>query len=225
MTKKKEWTLTRKKLASQTLPEWLQERVDSGELNLLDDATRQTLLKQTLSSYLKDKPLWVFAYGSLMWNPTFHFEHVEPCTLEGYHRQFCIRDVIARGTSARPALMLGVEKGGKCHGLGYQISPKEVNKELEILWNREMLTGVYVPTWVDILSSSNEKVSALTFTMNQSHPNYLPGLPLAQVSQFVAMASGPLGRNCDYLFQLVERLHELGLEDVAMSQLKQAIMK
>ncbi|WP_299004404.1 gamma-glutamylcyclotransferase [uncultured Shewanella sp.] len=225
MTKKERWTLTREKLASQTLPEWLQERVDSGELNLLDDAARQTLLKQTLSSYLKDKPLWIFAYGSLMWNPTFHFEHVEPCILKGYHRQFCIRDVIARGTSAQPALMLGIEQGGECQGLGYQISPKKVNKELEILWNREMLTGVYVPTWVDIVLSSKEKVSALTFTMNPTHPNYLPGLSLEQVDQFVATASGPLGRNCDYLFQLVERLQELDLEDEAMSQLKQSLTK
>ncbi|WP_298769151.1 gamma-glutamylcyclotransferase [uncultured Shewanella sp.] len=225
MTKKEEWALTRKKLASQTLPEWLQERVDSGELNLLDEETRQTLLKQTLSSYLKDKPLWIFAYGSLMWNPTFHFEHVEPCTLKDYHRQFCIRDVIARGTSAQPALMLGIEQGGKCQGLGYQISPKEVNKELEILWNREMLTGVYVPTWVDIWLSSNEKVSALTFTMNQSHSNYLPGLSLAEVSQFMATASGPLGRNSDYLLQLVGRLQELGLEDESMSELRQALIK
>ncbi|WP_299496965.1 gamma-glutamylcyclotransferase [uncultured Shewanella sp.] len=224
MTKKQGWKLTRNKLISRTLPEWLQERVDLGELNLLDEETRQTLLTQTLSSYLKGKPLWVFAYGSLMWNPTFHFSHVEPCTLEGYHRQFCIRDIIARGTSAIPALMLGVEEGGQCQGLGYEIPAAEVNNELELLWNREMLTGVYIPTWVEIITSANETVPALTFTMNKAHANYLPGLSLEQVSQSIAAASGPLGRNSDYLLKLVDCLDELGVNDVAMSHLKQVLL-
>lgn len=225
MSDKKEWELTRNSMKAKQLPEWLQERIDAGELRLLDEETRQALLKQTLSSYLKDQPLWVFAYGSLMWNPTFHFSHVEPCTLEGYHRQFCIRDVIARGTSAVPALMLGVEEGGSCQGLGYQIPADEVNNELELIWNREMLTGVYIPTWVEIMTSSNDTRSALTFTMNKAHANYLPALSLEQVSQSIAMASGPLGRNSDYLFKLVERLNELGVNDVPMSDLKHALMK
>ncbi|MCL1127342.1 gamma-glutamylcyclotransferase [Shewanella surugensis] len=225
MSKKKKWALTRDTLKSQPLPEWLQERIDSGELSLLDEEARQALLEQTLSSYLKDQPLWIFAYGSLMWNPTFHFDQVEPCTLDGFHRKFCIRDVIARGTSAVPALMLGIEEGGKCEGLGYQIPVGEVKNELELLWNREMLTGVYVPTWVEIITSSKEVLPALTFTMNKSHDNYLPGLSRAQVSHSLGIASGPLGQNSDYLFQLVDRLSELGIHDVAMSELKQALGK
>jgi cation transport regulator ChaC len=46
---------------------------------------------------------WVFAYGSLMWNPEFPHQEVRAARLLGYHRAFCVYSHHYRGTRERPA--------------------------------------------------------------------------------------------------------------------------
>ena len=46
--------------------------------------------------------IWVFAYGSLIWNPAFHYVERRQTRLHGYHRKFCLRTHIGRGTPELP---------------------------------------------------------------------------------------------------------------------------
>src|SRR5579859_6246974 len=41
---------------------------------------------------------WVFAYGSLIWNPEFPYVDKAPALLRGYHRSFCLYSWHYRGT-------------------------------------------------------------------------------------------------------------------------------
>ena len=55
--------------------------------------------------------VWIFAYGSLMWNPGFAAAESEPAVLCGYHRRFCIVSRMYRGTPETPGLVLGLDCG------------------------------------------------------------------------------------------------------------------
>src|SRR4051812_14280179 len=89
------------------------------------------------------QPVWIFAYGSLMWNPEFAFAEMRPAHLRGYHRSFCLYSRDYRGTPEQPGLVLGLDRGGSCHGIAYRLPPAEVGAVLDRIWAREMTGQVY----------------------------------------------------------------------------------
>ena len=106
--------------------------------------------------------LWVFGYGSLMWDPGFGFVRSASARLHGYHRAFCVYSTRYRGTPERPGLVLGLDRGGCCRGIAFLIAEAEVGRVLENLWAREMPRLVYRPRLVPV-DVGAEKVNALTF--------------------------------------------------------------
>src|SRR5260370_40018264 len=90
------------------------------------------------------EPVWVFAYGSLMWNPEIGFAEARRGVLHGYHRSFCLYSRDYRGTPERPGLVLGLDRGGSCRGIVYRLGPDRVGEALDRIWAREM-TGVGFP--------------------------------------------------------------------------------
>jgi cation transport protein ChaC len=66
--------------------------------------------------------LYVFAYGSLMWDPGFRFTERRRGLLRGYHRAFCIYSHHYRGTPQSPGLVLGLDHGGACRGIVYRVA-------------------------------------------------------------------------------------------------------
>ena len=56
--------------------------------------------------------IWVFGYGSLMWNPGFPYVDARPAHLLGYHRAFCLYSEHYRGTPEHRGLVLGLDSGG-----------------------------------------------------------------------------------------------------------------
>ena len=99
-------------------------------------------------SVAPDQDVWVFGYGSLMWNPAFHHVELRPARLHGWHRSFCLWNTFGRGSPEKPGLMLALQPGGACAGVALRIAADAVPSELGVLWNREMLTGAYLPRWV-----------------------------------------------------------------------------
>src|SRR5260370_7544125 len=89
------------------------------------------------------EPVWVFAYGSLMWNPEIAFAEARPGFLHGYHRSFCLYSRDYRGTPERPGLVLGLDRGGSCRGIVYRLPPDRVGETLDRIWAREMTAQVY----------------------------------------------------------------------------------
>src|SRR5260370_23609444 len=69
------------------------------------------------------EPVWLFAYGSVMWNPEFAFPEARPGFLYGYHRSFCLYSRAYRRTPERPGLVLGLDRGGACPGIASRLPP------------------------------------------------------------------------------------------------------
>ncbi|MBV8604932.1 MAG: gamma-glutamylcyclotransferase [Pelomonas sp.] len=93
--------------------------------------------------------LYVFGYGSLLWNPALDALGSELVGVHGWHRRFCLRLVIGRGTPEAPGAMLALDRGGACRGLVYRIAAAKVPHELRLLWQREMGSRSYDWRWVD----------------------------------------------------------------------------
>jgi cation transport protein ChaC len=156
--------------------------------------------------------LWIFTYGSLMWDPGFRFAERVPALLRGYHRSFCIYSSRFRGTVARPGLVLGLDRGGACRGIAYRIAEKDVPHSLELLWLREMRRRVYVPRLLPVASGDGRRV-ALTFLANRAHDGYAGRLALEHSAAIIAECCGERGPNIEYLVNTLRHLDELGVRD------------
>jgi len=191
-------------------------------LRTLDDAELAASLAATLGRWNRREDIRLFAYGSLIWNPAFHFVERHAGVVRGYHRSYCLWTALSRGTPERPGLMLGLERGGACRGLVYRIAAGEVLEELDIVWRREMLTGAYVPRWVKVTTQAG-RVDAVTFAINRDHSRYAGRLPEATVAEIVAGAAGPLGSCSDYLANTVDHLADHGIRDRMLLRLHKKI--
>jgi cation transport protein ChaC len=153
---------------------------------------------------------WVFGYGSLMWHPGFPHLEVRPALLRGYHRHFCVYSHRYRGTPECPGLVLGLDRGGTCRGLAYRVPAAEGEEVLDYLYEREMVTGVYIPLWLT-LECEPEPVTAATFVVDRSHEQYTGRLSLDQTADMILQGAGQRGPCLDYLENTVRHLEALGL--------------
>lgn len=185
----------------------------------LPDHAIEASRRATLARIGEGEDLWIYAYGSLMWDPSFHFSEVRRATLEGYGRRFSYRSSLGRGTPERPGLMLTLEKAaGRCEGLAFRIEAAIAEAESSVLWRREMVRGGYAPT-VAPVATPHGKVRAVVFACNTAHPDYLGSLPIAEKAAVIARAAGFNGSNRAYLEHLASVLECVEAEDEYVSEL------
>lgn len=194
------------------------EGAGHGYTHFLSREAREESRRLILAARPAGQPVWVFGYGSLIWNPAFHFVEQRPALLRGYHRRFCFWTPLGRGTPDCPGLMLALERGGQCQGVAFRIAEEAVESETDILWMREMLSGVYRPRWVRLQSGAGV-FSAIVFVINRHHPLYAGRLPLETAADHIARAEGRMGPCRDYLRRTVEHLEALGIPDRQMGRL------
>lgn len=163
--------------------------------------------------------LHVFGYGSLLWNPALDYVQELRAHVHGWHRRFCLRSVVGRGSPSQPGMMLALDEGGSCKGLLYRIAAPRVRAELELLWRREMATGAYVARWVSARAGS-ARIDAVTFVANRRHERYMRGTPLEEMAALIDTARGSLGTCRAYFDDLTAKLQELGIEDRRMKELR-----
>jgi cation transport protein ChaC len=171
---------------------------------------QETLQRRPPSS---SNDVWVFGYGSLMWNPALDFEERRTAVLRGWHRSFCLRMVSGRGSPSVPGRMLALERGGLTYGVALRLPARTAAEELPLVWTREMVFGAYRPTWTAITFGDGTSVSAITFAADPSRPQYLRDASVDAVAPAIASATGPFGSNAEYVFSLREALARCGARD------------
>jgi len=205
-------SLNRDALASGHMEELLKEAERQGIFKRTTPEERRESRQRILAQYAADEDVWVFGYGSLMWNPAFHYAESAPGHLFGFHRRFCLWTPLGRGSPENPGLILGLEAGGSCRGLLYRLDKGKEEEELSIVWNREMIGGAYTPRVVPVHCPAGV-VRAVTFVINRQHERYAGRLPPERIARSIATARGHLGPCCDYLFNTVNHLDALGIKD------------
>jgi len=216
-----EQLLTREALACGALVQALRRNPPPG-VRLRSDEELQESLEQTLREHPPGDDLHIFGYGSLMWNPAMDAAHASVARVQGWHRSFCLRSFLGRGTMQEPGAMLGLDRGGACRGLLFRIEAPKVREELRLLWRREMLPGAYDARWVEACSGAGA-VRALTFVVNRRHERYIGRHPIPDVARLICTGKGALGSSRAYFDATVEALEGLGIRDAGMERLRAAI--
>jgi len=175
-------------------------------------------LREALAPWQRGTPFYIFAYGSLMWNPSFAWDARHVAVVRGYHRSFRLWSRMNRGTPENPGLVLTLDRGGSCRGLIYRIPADRVHEEMHGIWKREMTFGSYVPKWVNC-NAGDASMRALAFTVNRNCSGYTGAIPVEVMVQCMASARGRYGPAHEYLFKTMETLHEHGIRDNRVEQL------
>lgn len=192
------------------------------DLSISDLAGQQPLAAEIACCLAPGRDMWIFAYGSLMWEPGFAYVEVAPALLKGYHRRFCLYSHQYRGTPERPGLVLGLDRGGACKGVAYRVAPQDAEPALRYLWAREMPGRTYrlKDVWVRV---KNVRVKALAFIVDRLHPQYTGELSLEETARIILQGVGHRGQCRQYLENTVRRLERLGVVDGPLHRLEELV--
>ncbi|MCU9849773.1 gamma-glutamylcyclotransferase [Defluviimonas sp. WL0024] len=161
-----------------------------------------------------DGPLLVFAYGSLIWNPTFAARARHHAVARGWHRQFCIEIRGFRGTPDAPGLMMALMAGGRCSGVALEVPETDVEAVVDGLVRRETPFVENDPDWRWItVDTETGRARSLVFWAGPNGPSIRRSLPLDQVARQLARACGYRGSSAEYLRNTVLSLEEHGIRD------------
>ncbi len=165
--------------------------------------------------------MWVFGYGSLLWNPGFPVARREVATLQGYARSFCMTSIHHRGSVEAPGLVLALDEieGAHCKGLALAVAAGEETQTLAYLRERELISSAYLERDLMVALQSGEEVQAVTYVIDPHHAQYCGGMALEQQAQIIATAVGGRGPNTEYLYNTAEHLSEIGLGDAELEWL------
>lgn len=169
--------------------------------------------------------MWVFGYGSLLWNPGFPVARSELARLHGYARSFCMSSIHHRGTEDHPGLVLALDEQPEAHckGLALAVEAGHEDRTLQELRERELISSAYVEKMLDVHLDNGEVVNAVTYVIDADHVQYCGGMPLEEQAQIIAHAVGGRGPNTEYLYNTTEHLAEIGLHDPDLEWLSQRV--
>ena len=159
--------------------------------------------------------LWVFGYGSLMWNPEFPVAEQQPAMLEGYSRSFCMWSIHHRGSEENPGLVLAldVDDKARCHGIAFRIPAEQADEALKKLRERELISSAYFEKFCPISLADGRVVQAVCYIIDRNHRQYCGELDLETQAQVIARSKGGRGPNSEYLINTVTHMVDMSIED------------
>jgi cation transport protein ChaC len=164
--------------------------------------------------------IWIFGYGSLIWNPGFDPAERALAHAPGYERSFCLRSLVQRGTPEAPGLVLALDGGqGGCDGVAFAVRAGQEAEVMTYLRERELVTSAYLERKIPLELADGRRVQAVTYVIDRHHDQYCGGLTAQTQARIIAQARGGRGLNSEYLFNTAAHLHELGIPDAMLDAL------
>lgn len=190
-----------------------------GDTSLfLTEPAREACRAQALQDH-RDADLWVFAYGSLIWDPAILFSELRRAYAPGVARQFILRDTYGgRGSPSAPGVMAALDHGTGCHGAAFCIPKDMIESETYRLWRRERLGQAYLPAFIPV-ETDQGPLEALTFLADHDADIIQSDLSHADQVRFCATGTGFLGTSLDYVAGLATHFAAFGIEDETVTQL------
>lgn len=187
----------------------------------MTDHDYEALADEVLADRPSVGPLWVFAYGSLLWKPAFAPADDRHAVAPGWHRTFRLKLNRWRGTPEHPGLMLVLDRGGRCHGAVQRIPEADTRGALIALLRREVSsrTSTNRPRWI-LVDVDGVRTKAIAFCADRNGPAYAGRQPLTAVADVLATAAGHVGSCAEYLLRTVDGLERRGIRDRKLWQLQ-----
>jgi len=169
--------------------------------------------------------MWVFGYGSLMWDPGFQPAERQTARLMGWHRSFCMASIHYRGTPEAPGLVLALDAQPHafCAGVAFRVASTETDQVRAYLHARELVSDAYLERLLPVALADGRQVMALTYVIDRAHVQYRAGLTPDQQAAIIAGARGQTGANRDYLTNTVDHLSALGLDDPDLTDIARRV--
>ena len=169
--------------------------------------------------------MWVFGYGSLIWNPEFPVAEQRIARVQGWRRSFCMHSIHYRGSPEAPGLVLALDSAAEasCAGVVFRVEPGQEEATLAALRERELVSSAYLEVMLEAESEDGQSVSAYAYVIDPDHAQYCGGLSLEEQAQIIAHAAGGRGPNRDYLWSTEAHLHDLGIADPELHWLSQRV--
>ena len=177
------------------------------------DAAIEGAWRAFTSARPRTSDLWVFGYGSLMWDPGFRFAEVRRADVADHQRRFTLRLDNSPGLVDSPMLVTTLERRpGLCGGLAFRIPAEQVEAETEVLWRRELIFFDYLPEMLDAQTPQGP-ITAVSFAPNPADPRYHAERPPGETAAILAAGRGALGTTRARLTRMVAFLRMLAVED------------
>lgn len=223
--------ITRENLTSGSLARLVAERNDD-QTKLASDEDLLASRRAMVPDDADTSDLWVFGYGSLIFNPVMDFVDRARGRIYGHHRRFCLWTRLGRGSPDCPGLVLALDRGGSCTGVAFKLNPDVAIAELDLLWRREMVTLAYRASWLtfhlddDQDRPGNSRIKrAISFVARPERDNFAGPMTLEEEADVIASASGFIGPCRDYLFDTVKALEADGIHDPHLKKLQGAVTR
>jgi len=213
--------VTRENLRSGSLARLVAERND-GQTKLATDEQLLETRRALVPDDADTSNIWVFGYGSLIFNPVMDYVERARATIYGHHRRFCLWTRLGRGSPDCPGLVLALDRGGSCPGIAYRLNPEVAIAELDLLWRREMITLAYRACWLT-LHTDRGRTPAIGFVARPDRQNYAKPMSIEEEADTIASAAGFIGPCRDYLFDTVKALQANGIHDPHLEKLVRAV--
>jgi glutathione-specific gamma-glutamylcyclotransferase len=166
---------------------------------------------------------WVFGYGSLIWRPGFSYVHSQPARLEGWHRSLCVLSHKYRGTAECLGLVFGLDEGGFCNGVAFEVQDQLWPETYAYLTARELITPIYKEVYLTATLSNGTQIKVMTYVVDQSHAQYAGQKTEAEILAYVRQGIGEAGRCTDYVQNTAAHLRLLGIPDPELEHLVKQI--
>ncbi|EPE94321.1 gamma-glutamylcyclotransferase [Rhizobium grahamii] len=195
------------------------------------DPTRVPLSEEQLSELAKrlhdeaaDEPLWIFAYGSLIWKPDFDAILWRRGRVRGWHRSFCLRMTRWRGSEKQPGLMMALRRGGQCNGIAYRLADSDRIGQIRRMIRREVGTLEDASTirWITV-ETDDGPLRALVFWAGPKGERVVANQSLSNVAKILARACGHMGSCAEYLYLTVHHLEMKGIRDRNLWRLQEMV--
>jgi cation transport protein ChaC len=167
-----------------------------------------------------NEDIWLFVFGSLIWNKRFTWVEERPGLVRGWHRDFCLGpDTRFRGKPEAPGYMLSLDRGGQCKGMVYRLPREGLEANIDGLLRKE---PPFPPRWLTVVTSLGS-VRAFSFTHPGKGNEYAGHLTDEAVADALARAVGAIGSMAQYVYLTTLHLEQLGLCDDRMWQMQEMI--
>jgi cation transport protein ChaC len=181
---------------------------------------RAQVLDDVLATRPDPERVWVFAFGSLMWNPDFAFAERRPARAVGWHRSFCLgQDTRYRGNPENPGIMLSLDRGGSCEGIAYRVDEARLSDDLAMLIERE---PPLPPEWIEA-DTAQGPVRALAFVCVPGGPGHIGDMTPEAIARQIAPAVGMFGSMADYVLNTANHLEAMGIHDTAVWRMQDLV--
>lgn len=188
---------------------------------LLDDGDLDRLTATLTDD--RARPIPIFAYGSLIWNPGFAVGKRQRARAIGWHRSFNIPLDHFRGSPEQPGLMLALASGGNCDGLILEVAPGTEAESMRAVLARELVVHELAGNtrWITVETDQGAS-QALTFYADPVGFD-LVDLPLQDQAVRLARANGVGGSGCEYLLRTAQGLEAEGIHDPYIWELQDLV--